>query len=259
MPDIFIGHGSPMNALSDNIYTQAWAAFGASVPRPQAILAISAHWLTRGTAVTAMARPRTIHEFNDFPQRLLDIQYPAAGSIELAHRVQTLLTPIDVTLDQDWGLDYGSWAVLCKVFPLADIAVVQLSIDATQAPAYHFMLGQKLAALRDQGVVIIASGNVVHNLGLLVSREGAPAFDWASRFNQVVRSGVLNQDFESLVNFDKHGEDARLSIPTTDHYLPLLYILGAVQDDDAVSIPIDGIENSSISMLSVLVNQAASL
>ncbi|MFZ4833591.1 4,5-DOPA dioxygenase extradiol [Rouxiella sp. Mn2063] len=256
MPALFLGHGSPMNVLQDNIYTQTWAKLGETLPRPKAILAVSAHWYTRGTAVTAMSNPKTIHDFGGFPQALFDVRYPAPGSPELAKQVQELLAPIKVIADtSEWGFDHGSWGVLAKVYPLADIPMIQLSIDGTQPAEYHYQIGKKLAALREQGVLIVASGNVVHNLRMMRRGEGddAPAYPWATAFNQYV---VDNLDWKGeakdhpLVNFMQH-EAAELSNPSLEHYLPLLYVLGSWDGEEAISLPTNGITGGSLSMLSV--------
>ncbi|MEN4978714.1 4,5-DOPA dioxygenase extradiol [Erwinia billingiae] len=255
MPALFLGHGSPMNVLEENVYTEAWRELGQTLPRPKAIVAVSAHWYTRGTAVTAMEKPRTIHDFGGFPQALFDTTYPAPGSPDLARQVVDALTPYDVRLDQEWGFDHGSWGVLIKMYPEADIPVVQLSVDGTQPPAYHFELGRKLAALREQGVMIVASGNVVHNLRMVRWEGNAEPYPWASSFNDYVREN-LNWEGEAeqhpLVNFSQHS-GAALSNPTPEHYLPLLYVLGARLPGEAVSIPVDGLVMSSLSMLSVQV------
>lgn len=255
MPALFLGHGSPMNVLEDNIYTESWRKLGKTLPRPKAIIAVSAHWYTRGTAVTAMAQPRTIHDFGNFPQALFDTHYRAAGSPALAQQIVDALSPIEVQLDQEWGLDHGSWGVLIKMYPDADIPVVQLSVDGTKPAAYHFELGRKLAALREQGIMIVASGNVVHNLRMARWQGEAAAYPWAESFNQYVRDNLDWQgpdEEHPLVNFMRH-EGAALSNPTPEHYLPLLYVLGARAPDEAISIPVDGIEMASLSMLSVQV------
>ncbi|ARU92897.1 4,5-DOPA-extradiol-dioxygenase [Tatumella citrea] len=255
MPVLFLGHGSPMNVLEDNRYTQCWQALGQQLPRPKAILAISAHWYTHGTAVTAMDKPRTIHDFGGFPQALFDTLYNAPGSPELAEQVANLLSPVPVIMDHNWGLDHGSWGVLIKMYPDASIPVVQLSIDGTQPAEYHFALGQKLAALRSQGVMIVASGNVVHNLRKARWGGGDEAYPWAVSFNDYVRENLQwqgNPAQHPLVNFMQH-DGAALSNPSVEHYLPLLYVLGAASPEDKISVPIDGIEMGSLSMLSVLV------
>jgi len=256
MPALFLGHGSPMNVLEDNTYTRAWQHLGATLPRPRAILAVSAHWYTRGTAVTAMNNPRTIHDFGGFPQALFDVRYPALGSPELAQQVIDLLAPIDVHADQEWGFDHGSWGVLAKMYPQADIPVVQLSIDATKPAEWHFELGRKLAALRDEGVMIVASGNVVHNLRMLRWQGAATSYPWAENFNEFVRENLSfsgDAADHPLVNYLQH-EGAELSNPTPEHYLPLLYILGARAYEESISIPVEGMEMGAISMLSVQVS-----
>jgi len=255
MPALFLGHGSPMNVLEENIYTETWRELGKTLPRPKAIIAVSAHWYTRGTAVTAMEKPRTIHDFGGFPQALFDTHYPAPGSPALAQQVADALAPIAVELDREWGFDHGSWGVLIKMYPDADIPVVQLSVDGTRPPAYHYELGRKLAALREQGIMIVASGNVVHNLRMVRWGGDAAAYPWAESFNQYVRDN-LSWEGESeqhpLVNFMQH-EGAALSNPTPEHYLPLLYVLGARAAGEAIAIPVDGIVMGSLSMLSVQV------
>ncbi|MCG8710394.1 4,5-DOPA dioxygenase extradiol [Brenneria sp. 4F2] len=254
MPALFLGHGSPMNVLENNPYTQAWQTLGETLPRPKAIVAVSAHWYTRGTAVTAMEKPRTIHDFGGFPQALFDTQYPAPGSPELAERIQHLLAPVPVMADRgEWGLDHGSWGVLIKMYPQADIPVVQLSVDGTQPAAYHYQLGKQLSALRDEGIMIIASGNVVHNLRMAKWDGDAEPYPWAISFDRFVRDNLAYRgDAHPLVNFMQH-EGAALSNPTPDHYLPLLYVLACWDGKEAMSIPVDGIEMGSLSMLSVQV------
>lgn len=255
MPAIFFGHGSPMNALQDNRYTQAWEQLGASVAalKPRAILSISAHWYIRGTSVTAMPMPKTIHDFGGFPQALFDVQYPAAGDPALAAQVRDLLAPMSVEMDHSWGLDHGTWSVLVKAFPKADVPVIQLSIDATQPPEFHFELGRKLASLREQGVLIIGSGDVVHNLRLANWDPQAPARDWAMRFNSSIGASLLAGDLQKVTDYAALGEDGKLSVPTAEHFLPLLYVIGTRQDDEVISIPIDGIDMGAISMMSVVV------
>jgi 4,5-DOPA dioxygenase extradiol len=253
MPAIFFGHGNPMNALEDNRYTQSWQRLAAALPRPKGILAISAHWLTRGTAVTAMANPPTIHDFGGFPQALFEIRYPAPGDPALAARVRTLLAPdIEVQMDHAWGLDHGIWSVLVKAYPDAGIPVVQLSIDATKPAAFHLALGQKLAALRDEGILIIGSGNVVHNLRMYAWNGSAPAYDWANRFNDKVRQHLTGGDMAPLADYAQWGQDAQLAVPTAEHFLPLLYVIGGRQDHEPLSIAVDGIEGGALSMLTAV-------
>jgi 4,5-DOPA dioxygenase extradiol len=253
MPAVFLGHGSPMNTLERNRYTEAWRRLGESLPRPKAILAVSAHWVTRGTAVTAMERPRTIHDFGGFPKELYEVQYPAPGDPRLAARVRELLAPVAVHADSSWGLDHGTWSVLAHVFPAADVPVVQLSLDATQPPAFHYQIARRLAPLRGEGVLVVGSGNVVHNLGLMQWDEGALPYDWAARFDEKVRGYLAAREHGSLVAFEMIGDDARLSVPTPEHYLPLLYIVALQRDDDRVSIFNDETVMGSISMTSVAI------
>ncbi len=254
MPAIFVGHGSPMNTLENNRYTEAWRQLGALVGKPKAILAISAHWYTEGTAVTAMDRPKTIHDFYGFPQALFDVQYPAPGDPKLALRVRELLAPVDVGLDQSWGLDHGTWSVLKHAFPAADVPVVQLAIDATRSASFHHALGAHLAPLRDEGVLILGSGNVVHNLRT-IGWGGGPPYDWAVRFNDYVRGAIEARQYDRLIDYAKAGADARLAVPTPEHYLPLLYVLGTQGDGESTHIAIDGIEIKSIGMLSLWVGR----
>lgn len=250
MPVAFFGHGSPMNTLESNRHTQAWRALGESMPRPRAILSISAHWYIEGTAVTAMEKPRTIHDFFGFPQALFDVRYLAPGEPALAARVRELLAPVDVALDQDWGLDHGTWSVLAHVYPQADVPVIQLAIDAGKPAQWHYELGRRLAPLRDEGVLIAGSGDVVHNLRVIRWGANSSPYDWAQRFNDLARECMERGEHGTLVEYEKLGEDARLSIPTPDHYLPLLYVLGAQQPGDKFEIATDGIELGSISMMS---------
>jgi 4,5-DOPA dioxygenase extradiol len=251
MPVVFFGHGSPMNSLDRNQYTEAWRRLGESIPVPKAILCVSAHWYTEGTAVTAMSNPKTIHDFYGFPQALFDVQYPAPGEPRLASRVRDMLAPLDVGLDESWGLDHGTWSVLKHAYPRADIPVLQLSIDGTRPARFHYETGRRLAPLRDEGVLVAGSGNVVHNLRLM-RRDGGQAFDWAVRFNQRIREALASRDHAALVDFEKLGEDARLSVPTPEHYFPLLYIAALQGADEAVTFPVDGYDLGSISMLTAV-------
>jgi len=253
MPTLFIGHGSPLLAIEANDYAGGWRTLGSLLPGPRAILAISAHWYTHGSAVTAMQLPRTIHDFYGFPPALYACQYPAPGAPELASHVQSLLAPDVVHADHEWGLDHGTWSVLLHMYPQAKIPVLQLSINADLPPARHYALGQRLAPLRDQGVLLLGSGNVVHNLRRMQRQPHAAALPWASEFNAIVREAVLRHDHASLMDYQRHGVAARESVPTPEHYLPLLYVLGARSDGESVSIPIDGIDMGAISMMSVLI------
>ena len=252
MPAIFFGHGNPMNAVSKNAYTDGWSAIGNSIPRPKAILCVSAHWYLPGTAVTAMPSPRTIHDFGGFPRELYRVEYPAPGSPELARRVGDLLAPIPLAFDQDWGLDHGTWSVLCHVFPTADIPVVQLSIDDTRAPEFHYEVGELLAPLRDEGVLVIGSGNIIHNLHTYAwGKHEVEPFDWAVRFERRARELLLKGDDAPLVHYESLGRDALLSAPTPDHYLPLLYVIALRRKDEPVSFPVEGFDGGSISMLTI--------
>jgi len=252
MPAIFFGHGNPMNALLKNDWTEAWAGIGRTIDTPRAILCVSAHWYLPATLVTAMTPPRTIHDFGGFPRELFQVQYPAPGDPQLAQQVRELLKPLDVGLDQSWGLDHGTWSVLSHVFPNADVPVVQLSIDETQPAAFHFELGKRLTSLRDEGVLICGSGNLVHNLHTYAWGKHMPEpYDWAVRFETTARELMQRGDFEPLVNYETLGRDALLSIPTPDHYLPLLYVLGAARANDTISFPVEGVDGGSISMLTI--------
>ncbi len=254
MPAIFFGHGNPMNALAVNEWTTAWANIGNTIQRPRAILCVSAHWYLPATLTTAMALPRTIHDFGGFPKELYQVTYPARGEPQLARRVQELLAPLPVGLDNSWGLDHGTWSVLAHVFPNADVPVVQLSIDETQPAGFHFELGKRLTRLRDEGVLIIGSGNLVHNLHTYAwGRHMPEPYDWAVRFETTARELMLSGEFEPLVQYDSLGRDAVLSIPTPDHYLPLLYVIATKRSDDAVSFPVEGVDGGSVSMLAVRV------
>jgi len=255
MPALFLGHGNPMNALLVNRYTQQWAAIGATLPRPKAILSISAHWYIEDAAVTVSTAPRTIHDFGGFPRELYQVQYPAPGDPELAARVQKLLAPVPVRRDDRWGLDHGTWSVLRHVYPQADIPVVQLSIDGTQSPAFHYETGKRLALLREEGIFIIGSGNVVHNLHTYAWGRRAPEpYEWAISFENRVRDLLLAQDDRPLVNYEsKLGAEADLAVPTPDHYLPLLYVIGTRLPSEGVAFPVEGVDGGSVSMLAVQV------
>lgn len=232
MPVIFAGHGNPMNAIQHNSFTEGWETSVQDIPKPKAILCISAHWETRGTKVTAMDMPQTIHDFGGFPQALFDVQYPCPGAPELAKDVKEMVKKTEVGLDHQWGLDHGTWSVLVKMYPNADIPVFQLSLDYMQAPQYHYELAKELASLRRKGVLIIGSGNVVHNLRMADLRDGATPYDWAVEFDTLCRDLIQKGDHQSLIQYQKLGTAAQLSIPTPEHYLPLLYILALQEKDD---------------------------
>jgi 4,5-DOPA dioxygenase extradiol len=254
MPALFLGHGSPVNAITRNAYTEAWTALGRDLPRPRAILSVSAHWYRPGVAVTAMPAPPTIHDFGGFPRELHEYRYPAPGDPALARRVKSLLAPVQVELDQEWGLDHGTWAVLCHVYPKADVPVIELAMDATQPPEFHFELGRKLAPLREEGVLVCGFGNLVHNLRLWTrGRPEMEPFDWAVRFESAARALMAAGNVQPLLAWETLGRDAMLSIPTPEHYLPLLYVLALRRDGDSITFPIEGIDGGSVSMLSVRV------
>jgi 4,5-DOPA dioxygenase extradiol len=258
MPAAFFGHGSPMNALESNRYTEAWRRFGQSVPRPAAVLCVSAHWCTRGTAVTAMQKPKTIHDFGGFPRTLYEIQYEACGDPALAARVAELLRPTDVGADiSDWGLDHGTWSVLRHVYAKADVPVVQLSLDVTRPAPHHYQLAKRLAPLRAAGVLIIGSGNIVHNLRTAVRADGVAPFDWAVRFNREVRARLLAKDHAGLADIDSLGAEASLCVPTPEHYLPLLYVIALQGPEDGIEFMTEGIELGSIDMMSVVIGADA--
>ncbi|HSP94676.1 MAG TPA: 4,5-DOPA dioxygenase extradiol [Thermoanaerobaculia bacterium] len=254
LPAIFFGHGNPMHAVLENPSTVGWRRIGDDTPRPRAVLSISAHWFVPGTGVTISTAPRTIHDFGGFPRELYQVQYPAPGDRELARRVKDLLAPLPVTLDDSWGLDHGTWSVLRHVYPHADVPVVQLSIDESQPPSFHFEIGRKLAALREEGVLVVGSGNLVHNLHAYAWGRHVPEpYDWAVRFENEVKGLLLSGDHKPLVDYETLGREALLSIPTPDHYLPLLYVIGARRRDDVVTFPVEGVDGGSISMLTVQV------
>jgi 4,5-DOPA dioxygenase extradiol len=259
MPLVFFGHGSPMIALETNETSQAWTEIAAGIPTPKAILCISAHWETPVTAVTAMARPRTIHDFGaSFPKALFDMQYPAPGDPALARRVADLLQPTQVALDQEqWGLDHGAWSVLVKAYPRADTPVVQLSLDVTLTPAQRFDIGRRLSPLRDEGVLIMGTGNIVHNLSAMNwnDRDCAP-FDWSARFLSEMRDAILKDEPQRVIDFARLGDDAKRAAPTPEHFWPLLYVLGARRADDRVRLVNDRIEHGSLGMTSLVFEAA---
>ena len=243
-----------MNALQKNAWTETWAQIGETIPRPKAILCISAHWYLPGTLITGVEQPRTIHDFGGFPRPLYEMRYPAAGDLALAHRVNKLLAPVDAQLDSEWGFDHGTWSVLCHVYPNADIPVVQLSIDEARPAQFHFDLGRRLAPLREEGVLVMGSGNLVHNLHAYAwGRHPVEPFDWAVRFEQKARDLMSAGDFQPLVDYETLGRDATLSAPTPDHYLPLIYVLGAADAGERVTFPVEGVDGGAVSMLSVMI------
>jgi 4,5-DOPA dioxygenase extradiol len=247
LPALFFGHGSPMNAIEQNRYTEMWRSVAAELPEPRAILAVSAHWYVRGSRVTAQREPPTIHDFGNFPPRLHAFEYPAPGDPSLAARVRELLAPTPVALDESWGLDHGTWSVLAHAYAQADVPVVQLALDGTLAPAEHVALARRLAPLRDEGVLIVGSGNVVHNLDAMRRADGVPPYDWATRFEERIAAAALAGDEATLCDLD--GPDAVASAPSVEHYLPMLYAFA--QRRSATTILARGIEAASLSMLSL--------
>jgi 4,5-DOPA dioxygenase extradiol len=253
MPVLFLGHGSPMNAIEDNEFSHAWQEAARQIPQPKAILCISAHWETRGSQVTAMEAPRTIHDFYGFPRPLFEKQYPAPGSPELAARSIKLLGKSKVIPDDSWGLDHGTWSVLCRMYPQADVPVVQLSLDRASENAYHYQLGQALRPLRQEGVLVVGSGNIVHNLRMMVWED--KAFDWATEYDAKVKQWVLEDQHEAIIHYEKYGNAAMLAVNSAEHYLPLLYILGLKEKDEPVSFFAEKIWGGSISMRCVRIGK----
>lgn len=254
MPALFVGHGNPLNAVEDNAYTKGWRAIGQSIPRPRAVVCVSAHWYIEGTRVTAMERPRTIHDFGGFPRELYEVTYPAPGDPVLAASVAELLKPTEVIQDDSWGLDHGTWSVLVHILPDADVPVIQLSIDETELNSNHYELGRRLSALRQDGVLILGSGNLVHNLHTYAwGSQSVEPFDWAQRFETEARRLLVAREHQPLIDYESMGPDAKLSIPTPEHYLPLLYVAAGCQGDEEVTFPVEGIDGGSVSMLAVQV------
>ncbi|MAZ47434.1 MAG: 4,5-DOPA dioxygenase extradiol [Halobacteriovoraceae bacterium] len=249
MPIAFLGHGNPMNAIEKNSFTESLRKFGAKLPKLKAILMISAHWETNGTYVTGMERPRTIHDFGNFPRALFEVQYPAPGAPEIAkdltHEVSDPIIQIDLN---KWGLDHGTWSVLKHIFPQANIPVFQLSLDRTKPMEYHFEMGKKISYLRDHGVMIMGSGNIVHNLREVNWDPEAKPYDWAIEFDQWVKDKLEKRDYKSLFKEALSSKEGKLSIPTLEHYLPILYVLGASSDSDKLLHEFEGIDMSSMSM-----------
>lgn len=253
-PVLFIGHGSPMNGIEDNEFTRNWAKMGIEIPIPTAVLVISAHWLTKGTQITAMENPRTIHDFGGFPEELFQVQYPAKGSPELALEAAKMISSSTVGLDHDWGLDHGTWTVVRQMYPNAAIPVLQLSIDYNKPPQYHFDLAKQLSALRNKGVLIIGSGNMVHNLSRIAwdkLQEPEYGFDWAIEMNSVFKERIGNGDFQSLIEYQKLNAAALLAIPSPDHYYPLLYTLALHDKKEELSFFNDKVVGGSLTMTSV--------
>ena len=254
MPLLFLGHGSPMNAIEENEFVAGFRNISKTLPRPDAILCVSAHWETRGTFVTAMPKPATIHDFGGFPKELYEVQYPAPGSPELANEVKSLTKETDIGLDYRWGLDHGAWSVIRHLYPDADIPVIQLSLDHFKGPQYHYDLMKELAPLRKKGILIIGSGNTVHNLGMVAwDKFNVPdyGYDWALKARDMMTGYILSGDHEQLINYHRHGKAFQLAIPTPEHYLPLLYILSLKEENEDVILFNDKAVAGSITMTSV--------
>lgn len=251
MPAYFIGHGSPMNALEDNAFVRSWQAIGRELPKPAAIICISAHWETRGTFITAMEKPKTIHDFGGFPQALFEVQYPAPGNPRLAMETQKLISATELQLDTYWGLDHGCWSILKHIYPHADVPVLQLSMDYTKPPQWHYELAKELTVLRRKGVLLIGSGNMVHNLKVLNWQMPAGGYDWAEEANEGFKERILSGDHRQLIAYEGLGKAIRLAVPTVEHYLPLLYILGLKGKEDKASVFNDSTLMGSLSMTSV--------
>ncbi|WP_413998326.1 4,5-DOPA dioxygenase extradiol [Flavobacterium sp. W1B] len=254
LPALFIGHGSPMNGIEDSAFSRNWAKMGSEIPKPKAVLVISAHWLTNGTHITAMNNPKTIHDFGGFPQELFDVQYPAPGNPELALATKQLITTTDVGLDHDWGLDHGTWTVVRHMYPNADIPVLQLSIDYSKPPQYHYDLAKQLASLRKKGVLIIGSGNMVHNLRMVAwdkLSEPEYGFDWANEMNTIFKNKITDGNHKALIAYETLDKAAKLAIPTPDHYYPMLYSLALQDSKDDVSFFNDKAVGGSLTMTSV--------
>lgn len=251
MPVLFLGHGSPMNALENNEFTEGWQQLAQKMPKPNAILCISAHWETRGTFVTAMDKPRTIHDFGGFPKALYDVEYPAPGHPALAKETSALVKQTPVGLDYEWGFDHGSWAVVNRIFPRADVPMIQMSLDYGKSPQWHYELAKELAVLRTKGVLIIGSGNMVHNLRMLNWQNPHDKYDWAEEAHSTFKALIQKGDHQKLVNYSALGKAAALAIPTPEHYLPLLYTLGLKEEKDSVQLFNDKTVMGSIAMTSV--------
>lgn len=255
MPVLFVGHGSPMNGIEDNVYSRSWRELGKQLPQPLAVLVISAHWLTRGTHVTAMEQPRTIHDFGGFPQELFEVEYPVPGSLPIALETKQIITSTHVGLDHDWGLDHGSWTVVRHMYPDAQIPVLQLSIDYNKPAAYHYELARELSALRKKGVLIMGSGNMVHNLRMIAwehMHKPEYGYDWALSMNEAFKKNMLERTHQNLIQYERLGSAAALAIPTPDHYYPLLYTLGLQSEKDQVQFFNDKAVGGSLTMTSAL-------
>ena len=257
MPVLFLGHGSPMNAIEENEFVTGFRNVGKTIPRPAAILCVSAHWETKGTFVTAMEKPKTIHDFGGFPQALFDVQYPAPGSPELARETKNIIKKTEIGLDEKWGLDHGAWSVIKHLYPNADVPVIQLSLDHYQTPQYHYDLAKQLASLRRKGVLIIGSGNMVHNLGMVAwdkLNDDEYGYDWAFEANEKMKKFILSNDHQQLINFKNQGKTFDLAIPTPEHFLPLLYALALKEENEKVNIFNDKAVAGSLTMTSAKIS-----
>lgn len=257
MPVLFLGHGSPMNAIEENEFVTGFRNIGKSISKPNAILCISAHWETKGTFVTAMEKPKTIHDFGGFPKALFDVQYPAPGSPELAKETKSIIKKTTIGLDEKWGLDHGAWSVIKHLYPNADVPVIQMSLDYSQSPQYHYELAKELSSLRNKGVLIVGSGNMVHNLGKVAWNRlnETYAYEWATEANEKMKSFIINGEHNPLINFKSQGKAFDLAIPTPEHYLPLLYALALQQKDDQVSLFNDKAVAGSLTMTSLKIDR----
>lgn len=254
MPSLFIGHGSPMNGIENNQFNQTWSKLAQEIPVPKAVVVVSAHWLSRGTLVTAMDFPKTIHDFGGFPQELYQVQYPAPGNPELAKEIQKSIHSAEVELDHEWGLDHGTWTVVRHMYPQANIPVIQLSIDYGKDLNYHFNLAKELGELRKKGVLIIGSGNMVHNLRMVAwdkLNEPSYGYDWVLEMNETFKNHILNEKFDELIHYSRMGKSATLAIPTADHYIPLIYSLGLKRKEENISFFNDKAVGGSLTMTSV--------
>lgn len=254
MPLLFVGHGSPLNAIEENQFTEGWRTIAQTIPKPEAILCISAHWETKGTYVTAMEKPKTIHDFGGFPRELYEVQYPASGSPDLAVRTREAIKKTEIGLDQSWGLDHGCWSVMKHLYPAADVSVIQMSLDFNKPPQYHYELAKELAPFRREGVLIIGSGNIVHNLRMVAwDKMNEPEFgyDWAVEANEKIKSFILSGDHKSLIGYKSQGRAFSLAIPTPEHFLPLLYILALKEEGEDITFFNDAPVMGSLTMTSV--------
>ena len=254
MPALFLGHGSPMNVIEENPFADGWEQLGKNIPRPRAIISISAHWETEGTRVTAMENPQTLHDFRGFPKALFDFQYPAKGDSALADKIRSLVKKTEVTFDYKWGLDHGTWGILAKMYPDATIPVVQLSLNTKFSPKDHYEIGMELKSLRSEGIFILGSGNIVHNLSQLSFDPKAKPADWALEFDEKIKQFLLKKDHQAILDFESLGKIAQLSAPTPEHFLPLVYIIALQDEEERVTFPVEGLVAKSISMRGVMVS-----